>query len=120
MSPTSWPGRPKRSRTPVRPRSGKTTALAWAEARRARRPLRIVMSAHWDQAWAAFTRAAESINPEGPKEEDEAPKRVDRNPKVKLDAPLQLLPISCPPCISFYTLPESYIWIDWIKGRPGY
>ena len=49
-------------------------ALAWAEARRAKRPLRIVMSAHWDQAWAAFNRAAESINPDGPKEEDEAPK----------------------------------------------
>jgi hypothetical protein len=95
-------------------------ALAWAEARRARRPLRLVMSGHWDQAWAAFTRAAESINPEGPKAEDEEPKRVENNPKVKLNAPLQLLPIACPPCISFYTLPESYIWIDWIKGRPGY
>jgi hypothetical protein len=95
-------------------------ALAWAEARRARRPLRIVMSAHWDQSWAAFARAAESINPDGPKEEDEEPKRVERKPKVKLDAPLMLLPISCPPLISFFTLPESYIWIDWIKGRPGY
>ena len=33
---------------------------------------------------------------------------------------MQLLPIACPPCISFYTLPEHYIWVDWIKGRPGY
>ena len=82
-------------------------ALAWAEARRAKRSLRIVMSGHWDQAWAAFTRAAESINPDGPKQEDEEPKRVENNPKVKLDAPLQLLPIACPPCISFYTLPET-------------
>ena len=72
-------------------------ALAWAEARRAKRPLRIVMSGHWDQAWAAFTRAAESINPEGPKQEDESPSGSKRNPKVKLDAPLQLLPIACPP-----------------------
>jgi hypothetical protein len=95
-------------------------ALAWAEARRARRPLRLIMSGHWDQAWAAFARAAESINPEGAKAEDEEPKRVNNNAKVKLNAPLQLLPISCPPCISFYTLPESYLWIDWIKGRPGY
>ena len=34
--------------------------------------------------------------------------------------PLQLQPIACPPCISFYTLPEHYIWVDWIKGMPGY
>jgi hypothetical protein len=95
-------------------------ALAWAEARRAKRPLRIVMSAHWDQAWAAFARASESINPDGPKAEDEEPKRVDPNPKVKLDAPLLVMPVACPPCVSFYTLPESYVWTDWIKGRPGY
>ena len=95
-------------------------ALAWAEARRAKRALRMVMRGHWDQAWLAFLRAAESINPEGPKAEDEAPKRVEKNPKVKLDAPLLIAPISCPPLISFYTLPEHYIWVDWIKGRPGY
>jgi hypothetical protein len=95
-------------------------ALAWAEARRAKRALRMIMRGHWDQAWLAFMRAAESINPEGPKAEDEAPKRVERNPKVKLDAPLLLTPISCPPLISYYTLPEHFIWVDWIKGRPGY
>jgi hypothetical protein len=94
--------------------------LAWAEARRAKRPLRIVMHGHWSQAWAEFTRAAESINPEGPKQEDEEPKRVEANPKVNTNAPLQLLPVACPPCISFYTLPEHYIWVDWIKGRAGY
>ena len=79
-------------------RSGKTMPLAWAEARRAKRPLRIVMHGHWDQAWAAFARAAESINPEGPKAEDEAPKTGrNRIPRSRLDAPLQLLPIACPP-----------------------
>ena len=65
-------------------------------------------------------RAAESINPEGAKPEDEDPKRVEKTPKVTLEAPLLLQPTSCPPCISFYTLPEHYIWVDWIKGRPGY
>ncbi len=95
-------------------------ALAWAEARRAKRPLRLIMAGHWEQAWLAFTRAAESINPEGAKEEDVAPKRVERKPKVKLNAPLQLMPTCCPPVTSFYTLAESYIWSDWIKGRPGY
>ena len=95
-------------------------ALAWAEARRAKRALRVVMNGHWNQAWLAFARAAESINPEGAKPEDEDPKRVEKIPKVKLDAPLLIQPISCPPCISFFTLPEHYIWVDWIKGRPGY
>ena len=65
-------------------------------------------------------QAVESINPAGAKPEDEDPKRVELEPKVKLDAPLLVHPISCPPCISYYTLPEHYIWLDWIKGRPGY
>ena len=29
-------------------------------------------------------------------------------------------PTSCPPAISFFTLPEHYIWLDWINGKPGY
>ena len=95
-------------------------SVAWSEAQRAKRTLRVVMKGYWDQAWAAFTRAAESINPDGPKPEDEAPKRVEVVPKVKLDAQLLLNPIACPPSISFYTLPEHFIWVDWIKGRPGY
>jgi hypothetical protein len=95
-------------------------SVAWAEARRARRPLRTVMSGHWEQASLALTRAAESINPEGPKNEDEEPKKVDREPKKVTNAPLLTAPISCPPLISFYTLPEHYIWVDWIKGKPGY
>jgi hypothetical protein len=95
-------------------------SVAWAEARRAKRPLRTVMSGHWEQANSALARAAESINPEGPKEEDEEPKKVDYKPKKLTSAPLLITPISCPPAISFYTLPEHYIWVDWIKGRPGY
>ena len=79
------------------------------------------MRGHWDQAWAAFTRAAESINPEGPKAEDEAPKRVEKNPKVKLDAPVAApadLPVR--PVSRFTRCRSIYIWVDWIKGRPGY
>ncbi len=95
-------------------------SVAWSEAQRAKRTLRVIMRGYWDQAWGAFTRAAESINPDGPKDEDESPKRVEITPKVKLDAPLLLQQVACPPIISFYTLPEFYIWVDWIKGRPGY
>ena len=29
-------------------------------------------------------------------------------------------PVSCPPAISFYTLPEFYIWVSWIEGKRGY
>ena len=28
--------------------------------------------------------------------------------------------ISCPPGISFYTLPQLFIWKDWIEGQAGY
>ncbi len=28
--------------------------------------------------------------------------------------------VSCPPGISFYTLPQLFIWKDWIEGQPGY
>ena len=78
------------------------------------------MIGHWAQAWAAYNRAAESINPEGPKEEDEEPKKVEKTAKKITNPVLLLAPISCPPAISFYTLPEHYIWVDWIKGKPGY
>ena len=37
---------------------------AWAEARRAARPLRIVMHGHWTQANVALTKAAKKFYPE--------------------------------------------------------
>ncbi len=88
-------------------------AWAWAEARRASRPLRVLMHSHYQQAYTALTKAAESINP----------KRRPPGPGMPKLPPLPSLlvtPISCPPAISFFTLPELYIWTDWIKGRPGY
>ena len=45
--------------------------------------------------------------------------KTDR-PKLPRRPPLLVMPIACPPFISYYTLPEHYIWVDWIKGRPGY
>jgi hypothetical protein len=65
------------------------------------------------QANAALVKAAETINPKRP-----TPAPGARKPPP--NPPLLVPPVSCPPCISFYTLPEHYIWIDWIKGRPGY
>ncbi len=99
---------------------------AWLQARRAQRPLRMVMHGHWEQAMAALTKAAKKIYPlrEGEVEIDEdtdlKPKKKVEIPKVSRRPTLLLSPVSCPPCISFFTLPEAYIWIDWIKGMPGY
>jgi hypothetical protein len=81
-------------------------ALAWAEARRAGRPLRILMHSHWLKGFNALAQAASS-----------------NKPKVTSPAeagPLLLKPVSCPPCIAFNTLPELYFWTDWISGRPGF
>jgi hypothetical protein len=80
--------------------------LAWAEARRASRPLRTLMYAHWQKAFGVFTKAAN----------ESFPKPAAGSPAV----PLLLLPVSCPPCVAFNTLPELYFWIDWIGGKPGY
>jgi len=88
-------------------------AWAWAEARRALRPLRLLMRNHWEQAFTALTTAAASINPK-------MPLPSAGMPKVPPLPSLLVTPVSCPPCISFFTLPELYIWTDWIKGRPGY
>ena len=88
-------------------------AWAWAEARRARRPLRLLMHGHWLQAYTALTKAAGSINPK-------RPTPAPGMPKLPPQPGVLVTPISCPPCISFFTLPEVYIWTDWIKGRPGY
>ena len=101
-------------------------AEAWAQARRAQRPLRVVMHGHWTQANDAFIRAVKKMYPlrEGEFEVDPdtdlKPKRKDEVPKVPRRATLLITTVACPPLISFFTLPEHYIWIDWIKGETGY
>ena len=88
-------------------------AWAWSEARRALRPLRILMHSHWQQAFGTLAGAVNSINPK-------TPPATAGMPKPPPNPALLVTPVSCPPCISFFTLPELYIWADWIKGRPGY
>jgi hypothetical protein len=82
-------------------------ALAWAEARRASRPLRTLMYGHWVKAQATLTKAAN----------DSFPK-----PASPAAAPIPVLmkPVCCAPSIAFNTLPEMYFWVDWIGGKPGY
>ena len=99
---------------------------AWKQARRAQRPLRLVMNGHWEQGFDAFRRAAKKFYSlrEGEVEIDEdtdlKPKKKVEIPKVSRRPTLRISPVSCPPLVSFFTLPELYIWADWIKGQPGY
>jgi hypothetical protein len=83
-------------------------ALAWAEARRASRPLRILMHGHWTKAYTALVTAATTSF------------KDPSIPATKPQIPLLLKPISAPPCVSFFTLPELYFWVDWIGGKTGY
>lgn len=76
--------------------------LAWNEARRAGRPLRLLMRQHWDQAFRALAYASgvprpETIKPNGPK-----PPRI------------LVPPTASAPLVAFNTLPQHYIWTDWI------
>ncbi len=88
-------------------------AWAWAEARRASRPLRVLMHGHWLQANLAVAKAADKFYPKRPKPAPGEPKRLP-------DPPLLLTAVSCPPLISFESLTDAYLWADWIAGRPGY
>ena len=82
-------------------------ALAWAEARRAGRPLRTLMFGHWLIANGTLTGAAGGS----------FSKPADRSPGP---IPVLIKPVCCAPCVAFNTLPELYLWVDWIKGKPGY
>ncbi|MGO8903566.1 MAG: hypothetical protein ACLQU5_35275 [Isosphaeraceae bacterium] len=82
-------------------------ALAWAEARRAGRPLRTLMFGHWVKANGTLAGAAGGS----------FSKPADRSPRP---IPVLIKPVCCAPCVAFNTLPELYFWVDWIKGKPGY
>ena len=87
---------------------------AWAEARRAGRPLRHVMFGYWQLGLTDFRKAVEeSING---KKIEYKPGEVRPYPKP----PVIVTASSCPPAISFYTLPEMHIWKDWVKGIEGF
>jgi len=88
-------------------------ALAWAEARRASRPLRILAHAHWTKALSAFQQAAIANTFDSP-----ASQPYPEKPRSK--PPVLVQPVSCPPMIAYNTLPELYLWLDWINGKSGY
>ena len=104
-------------------------ALAWAEARRAERPLRHLMHGHWLRGYAAFVKAVldsyPKVNPEEKpgrysSAEVKKKKEDELKNKKKPDIPILIKPISCPPSVGVSTLPELYFWIDWIGGKKGF
>src|SRR5262249_7643208 len=48
------------------------------------------------------------------------PKLPPGIPKPYPPPPVIVTAISCPPAISYFTLPQLHIWKDWVEGRPGY
>jgi hypothetical protein len=90
--------------------------LAWDEARRASRPLRILMSAHWKKAVEAMIKVS------APPEDDRPPKltrananRITELSRKKKKPGRLVLPVASPPCVAFNTLPQHYLWVDWMR-----
>lgn len=77
-------------------------ALAWTEARRATRPLRILMRLHWDQALRAMAFASGVPRPESRRPNQPKPPRI------------YVPPTASPALVAFNTLPQHYVWTDWV------
>ncbi len=83
----------------------------WDEARRAGRPLRVLMRYHF---MAAYDEIVKILNDEdlpcGP-----LTYQGQEKPRARIVAPVVVAPLS-----SFSTLPQAWIWADWIRtGRLG-
>ena len=88
--------------------------LAWAETRRATRPLRILMRMHWQDAVDAMVEGL--VGPARPPHPESAPAA----PPARKDAPLLVTPVASPACVAFQTLPQHFLWVDWMRlGKFG-
>ena len=85
--------------------------LAWDEARRVARPLRILMRYHFMAAYDALTKALRDEDlPCGPVSYE-----GKTGPQPRIIAPIAIAPLA-----SFSTLPQAWEWIGWIKtGKLG-
>ena len=85
-------------------------SAAWDEARRASRPMRILMRGLWDNANAAMVRA--NMEPD-----DVANEELIRVGRAKRKGPPLLVPpVASAPLASFNTLPQHYLWVDWMQN----
>jgi hypothetical protein len=82
---------------------------AWAEARRASRPLRVLMSGLWGNAAEALTRA------NTPAEELALEEEIKLNRAKRVGPPRIVPPVASAPLVAFNTLPQHYLWVDWMK-----
>ena len=81
-------------------------AQAWAEARRALRPIRIMMRDHWNQAYRYFQDVV--------RYDLSDPSMPDANGRASSLPPL-VNPIASPGLVTFNTLPQHYVWCSWIR-----
>ncbi|MDB5350849.1 MAG: hypothetical protein JWN86_2096 [Planctomycetota bacterium] len=78
-------------------------ALAWSEAQRVGRSLRVLKWRHYSKAYDQMFRLTRDLA------------RVE-----EAKAPYPLLPsIASPPLTAFQTLPQHFIWMSWIRGERG-
>lgn len=83
---------------------------AWLEARRASRPLRHLMRGLWENANQALARA--NTDPRDLANEE----NINRG-RVKRLVPAAIVPPVASPALSaFNTLPQHYLWVDWMKA----
>ena len=95
--------------------------LAWAEARRATRPLRILERAHFDDALFTMSDVTGILYGEPPKPKPWLwvnPYKLPPKPPKGKFPPTLVTPVSSPPLVAFNTLPRQFLWNDWIKARP--
>ncbi len=85
-------------------------ATAWSEARRALRPLRILMRNHWQ---AAYDELQKKLNDQslicGPVKIDD-----EQHARQRI-----VSPTSFPPLTSWNTLRQAWIWMGWITQYPA-
>ena len=85
-------------------------ANAWSEARRASRPLRMLMRGLWENASDAMVRA------NTPAEELALEEQIKLGRAKRTGPPLIVPTVASPPLVAFNTLPQHYLWVDWMKS----
>ena len=84
-----------------------------------RRPLRILMFAHWQKAYAAMIKVAVPYPEDLPARRVPISVRGQVPKKPKLPPKPIVLPVACPPLVGFNLLPQCWIWIDWMRKSFG-
>jgi hypothetical protein len=105
--------------------------LAWTEARGAGRPLRILMRGYWNNATTELRKVARAgfKTANTLPDEDEMPppprgltfeqakaRKEHEELLRRRETPIVVEATACPPAVTFNTLRELYVWLDWI-GR---